>query len=554
MGEGMTKPAGGWAGGLVDKLTALWPSLPFMAYGLWSAWISLTYSGSLWLSDNEVDGTHIAQLYIFSTFTCAAVFIFSAVLARRGVAQAIVRRRTTCTGGIIACIGCAVVIGVGPYYLGPWLEGFSDDLSLVTFLIGAVASGAGTALIGLRCAVLFGALAPRRTLINAALAQLASAFVYLLVFACPSWAPVEHGPSFANILFFCVLPLLAAVLACMPVPRSTCAEGVPPAVLVTISDAAGDAGSVGAPSGFAADTASTTRMSRAFWRAAVFTFVVAMFTSIPRAGVVSTHALAATLEGSDLLMVMRVIMALVIIVYAVGSTRTIGFGRICSLLAVFSAMITACAAAFGSMGNEVSLVVYFATSIFELLTWCLLAFVVVQKRVSAVVVFGYGRGLFMLGCGVGWLIGSEVLPLMSPGATTMLYMGLAGATLLAAVGLFSEKDCDRLFSPVSEEELSLEDLFDIELRERAYAAEPKGEKRGRFSRAVEQIVQDYGLSAREGDVLRCLAMGYGSDRIAEHLQVKVNTVRTHTHNVYVKLDVHSREELMKLVDGAVAHQ
>ena len=55
-------------------------------------------------------------------------------------------------------------------------------------------------------------------------------------------------------------------------------------------------------------------------------------------------------------------------------------------------------------------------------------------------------------------------------------------------------------------------------------------------------------------MLRCLAMGYGSDRIADTMQVKVNTVRAHTHNVYVKLDVHSREELMRLVDDAVAKQ
>ncbi len=38
------------------------------------------------------------------------------------------------------------------------------------------------------------------------------------------------------------------------------------------------------------------------------------------------------------------------------------------------------------------------------------------------------------------------------------------------------------------------------------------------------------------------------------MSVKVNTVRTHTHNVYVKLDVHSREELMRMVDDAVAAQ
>ena len=44
---------------LLDALAVLWPSLPFMAFGLWSAWSSLTYSGSFWLSDNEVDGTYL---------------------------------------------------------------------------------------------------------------------------------------------------------------------------------------------------------------------------------------------------------------------------------------------------------------------------------------------------------------------------------------------------------------------------------------------------------------------------------------------------------------
>lgn len=71
---------------------------------------------------------------------------------------------------------------------------------------------------------------------------------------------------------------------------------------------------------------------------------------------------------------------------------------------------------------------------------------------------------------------------------------------------------------------------------------------------MEAVAGRNALSAREADVLRYLAMGYGSDRIAQTMGVKVNTVRTHTHNVYVKLDVHSREELMRLVDDEVAGQ
>ena len=140
------------------------------------------------------------------------------------------------------------------------------------------------------------------------------------------------------------------------------------------------------------------------------------------------------------------------------------------------------------------------------------------------------------------------------GQATVFFIALAGIMLLLVLGLFSERNYEQLFSPVSEEELSLEDLFDLDRRQRELESGPKTEKRGRFSRAIEAVSQKYALSARESEVLRCLAMGYGSDRIADTMQVKVNTVRAHTHTVYVKLDVHSREELMRLVDDAVAKQ
>lgn len=524
---------------LVDEATAMWPSLPFLAFGVWNAWAALTYSGSLWLSDNEVDGTYLSQLYIFSAFAFSAVALCAALLARKGAARAMADNRLVVGGGVLASAGCLLIIAVGPYYLGDWLYATFGKSYRVAFWLGALASGAGTALIGLRCGCLFGTLTPRRTLIYVSLSQLVAAFIYLLAFACPTWAPVEHGPSLVGILFFCGLPLLAAALACVEPSKSTGIDECLPEAYV---------GGKGDP--------HASRLPPVFWRFVAFTFFMSLFTSIPRSAVVTTHALASTVEGSNLLTVLRVITALVFVAYALGGgVRGFGFGKVCSMLAVFSAVVTACAAAFGGLTNGWSLVVYFAANIFEFVMWCLLAFIVVQKRVSAVVVFGLGRGFAMLGCGVGWLVGYVVIPLVPEGATTTaLFLAMAGAMVLLALGLFSERDYERLFSPVSEEELSLEDLFDIERREQEYAAERKSEKRGRFSRAVEEVVQEYGLSIREGDVLRCLAMGYGSDRIAEHLQVKVNTVRAHTHNVYVKLDVHSREELMKLVDDAVAKQ
>lgn len=541
---------------LLDALAELWPSLPFMAFGLWSAWSSLTYSGSLWLSDNEVDGTYLSQLYNVSTLFGGATFIIAALLGFKGRAGALVSDRAVKIGGLAAGLGCLAIIAVGPYYLQSYL---SVAVTRSIFWVSAAVTGIGTVLVGLRCGVLYGSLPPRRILIYAALSQLVASFIYLLTFACPDWAPIEHGPSLASILFFCGLPLAAAVLACVrPCKASGAGELGEAALGVETSSAQ----AVSAPSASSRSATASGRVSSrlrlpaVYWRFAVFTFFISMLTSMPRAAVVTTHALATTLEGSNLLMVLRVAMSVAVIVYAIrADARGVGFGKICSLIATVSAVATACVSAFGGLSSALSLVVYFAANVFEFVMWCLLAFIVVQKRLPAVVVFGTGRGLFMAGCGLGWMLGSTVLPLVDEGTpTTVLFIAMAGIMLLLALGLFSEKDYERLFSPVSEEELSLEDLFDLDRRQRELESGPKTEKRGRFSRAIEAVSQEYALSARESEVLRCLAMGYGSDRIADTMQVKVNTVRAHTHNVYVKLDVHSREELMRLVDDAVAKQ
>lgn len=541
---------------LLDALAELWPSLPFMAFGLWSAWSSLTYSGSLWLSDNEVDGTYLSQLYNVSTLFGGATFIIAALLGFKGRAGALVSDRAVKIGGLAAGLGCLAIIAVGPYYLQSYL---SVAVTRSIFWVSAAVTGIGTVLVGLRCGVLYGSLPPRRILIYAALSQLVASFIYLLTFACPDWAPIEHGPSLASILFFCGLPLAAAVLACVrPCKASGAGELGEAALGVETSSAQ----AVSAPSASSRSATASGRVSSrlrlpaVYWRFAVFTFFISMLTSMPRAAVVTTHALATTLEGSNLLMVLRVAMSVAVIVYAIrADARGVGFGKICSLIATVSAVATACVSAFGGLSSALSLVVYFAANVFEFVMWCLLAFIVVQKRLPAVVVFGTGRGLFMAGCGLGWMLGSTVLPLIDEGTpTTVLFIAMAGIMLLLALGLFSEKDYERLFSPVSEEELSLEDLFDLDRRQRELESGPKTEKRGRFSRAIEAVSQKYALSARESEVLRCLAMGYGSDRIADTMQVKVNTVRAHTHNVYVKLDVHSREELMRLVDDAVAKQ
>lgn len=56
------------------------------------------------------------------------------------------------------------------------------------------------------------------------------------------------------------------------------------------------------------------------------------------------------------------------------------------------------------------------------------------------------------------------------------------------------------------------------------------------------------LSPREADVLRLLARGRTTTRIQDELHISMNTVNTHVRHVFQKLGVHSRQELLDLVE------
>lgn len=67
--------------------------------------------------------------------------------------------------------------------------------------------------------------------------------------------------------------------------------------------------------------------------------------------------------------------------------------------------------------------------------------------------------------------------------------------------------------------------------------------------AVGELSARYGLTAREEDVLVQLLRGKSVSAIAADFFLSKNTVRSHVAHIYQKMDVHTRDELIELVDA-----
>jgi len=67
-----------------------------------------------------------------------------------------------------------------------------------------------------------------------------------------------------------------------------------------------------------------------------------------------------------------------------------------------------------------------------------------------------------------------------------------------------------------------------------------------FEDRCSSLIEQYGLSAREAEVLPFILKGRTSERISQELFISKSTVETHFRRIYTKAGVHSRQELIDL--------
>lgn len=273
-------------------------------------------------------------------------------------------------------------------------------------------------------------------------------------------------------------------------------------------------------------------------------------------------ASSASSVAGALISFIPVTIALVVVVVR-GSISTDALYR-GSMLLVFAGLLTTPLLLFGgadpfnmqAQGTLLSA----GSDLFNVLMYCFIAAVGARNKLGAVSVSASFLATQWLGIGIGAPVAQFVNEISTSNATvaawiTMAitfafvaynYVGMRNYSFAETIEGITPAHTESLMKNASGEEAA------AQLAEEAEPAEGLQQKSDdtAFKTACAAVAEKHRLTARETEVFELLARGRTSPVIQEKLVLSHNTVKTHVRHIYAKLDVHSQQELISMVEEA----
>ena len=200
------------------------------------------------------------------------------------------------------------------------------------------------------------------------------------------------------------------------------------------------------------------------------------------------------------------------------------------------------------------------SDLFNVLMYCFIAAVGARNKLGAVSVSASFLATQWLGIGIGAPVAQFVNEISTSNATvaawiTMAitfafvaynYVGMRNYSFAETIEGITPAHTESLMKNASGEEAA------AQLAEEAEPAEGIQQKSDdtAFETACAAVAEKHRLTARETEVFELLARGRTSPVIQEKLVLSHNTVKTHVRHIYAKLDVHSQQELINMVEEA----
>jgi DNA-binding CsgD family transcriptional regulator len=75
----------------------------------------------------------------------------------------------------------------------------------------------------------------------------------------------------------------------------------------------------------------------------------------------------------------------------------------------------------------------------------------------------------------------------------------------------------------------------------------QGDKGALEISSFENLIARYGITRREREIIKEVCSGKSNQEIADALFISLQTVKDHTHRIYLKMDIKSRVQLIKVM-------
>ena len=176
-------------------------------------------------------------------------------------------------------------------------------------------------------------------------------------------------------------------------------------------------------------------------------------------------------------------------------------------------------------------------SLFEFITFLAIADLASYSSTNRLRLFGGYYLLLRTSSLAGIALNAGDVVFMPLGIEASLFGSLlAVACIIAALWLITEPHLNQFFWGDTTAEIN-----------RGIGHIQTGQGGSLIDRSIDRLAEDHGLTPREREVFVLMAQGRSATFIGEELFVSTNTVRKHIAHVYEKLGIHSKQELLTLV-------
>ncbi len=441
-------------------------------------------------------GSFAPQALAFSTITAAAISISSL-------------RGKSAPARVLWGIGSALfLIGNGAFAILALAA--TDAMSEAPITVLALVAGVGSVCMGLAWGRVFKGFRPRLSLAAVGLAGIFAAVLGTLIAFLPS-VP-------------CAVVFIASTLGAVALPPLC---GMNPPAADPAEDDDRTARSMGERLKSFADVAAPALIGLL-----AFAFVIGTM----RALVIESHPfhLASMAIDGALLVAFAVI-------HLKRPFAGFAYRNLIPGLAVLLLTVTNISMAlFGGSWVDMAMI-YLLYTLAALLTLATLSAVAHAGEFPSDFVYGMPFALFCLMSLVG-LVSAEIMSVEAVKVSTTVITAVYAFAMVIVPGLRNQRLAST--EPLLEESTSQQ-------REDAPCEPEPSSATAPATRTLEErctaLAKTYHLTAREAEILGYLAAGYGSGYISEVLYISPNTVRTHIHNIYGKLGVNSREDVLDMV-------